>query len=240
MANNAKIAKPKTNWRALTVCLTIVWIGATIYVLNSEFKSEAALVLPIVMVASGFLVFVIFAIIGSITQEKFEVQVLQQSDICAACGSSDNELKYIDYDGFAFVPGVPRLSHRVDRDCGLRCPNRVHRDAETCILDAPRAAFWPPRRRPAVEAYRVRLAAVYVCTSLQSETDVGHEALFAFRNGVPKVEKPARAERERPFYRENLPLLGGWGKTAPFHQEVSCRSGTDASRRRGGGSRGVR
>jgi hypothetical protein len=87
-----------TNWHFMWWPILILWIACGVYVFNSEFESQAGVVLPILMGASLFLVALVSAIAGSIQQEALDMEAtFGHHTSCTMCGKSNVQLELIKF-----------------------------------------------------------------------------------------------------------------------------------------------
>ncbi len=146
-------AKAKTNWNLVIWPILLLWGVSMIYVFNSEFKSQAAVVLPILMVGTAFLVFVANAMAGSIEQARFDMQAAYgDATSCTACGKSGCQLEIVDYEYCLFlgVVAIQRsIAGKLCHDCAMRAINKAFiATIFGCILCPPLILFsWLKRNR---------------------------------------------------------------------------------------------
>jgi hypothetical protein len=112
--------KPKTNWHLVIWPILALWVVTVIYVLRSDWRESAMVVLPMFMAVVVFLVLLLNAIAGSIASRRYELAVLDESSIqCSACSRSDGPLHMIDYHSYMFLGAiVVEVGHR-----GKFCPS---------------------------------------------------------------------------------------------------------------------
>jgi hypothetical protein len=98
----------------------VLWIVAAIYVLTSDWRESATVVLPIFMAAAAFVVILLNAIAGSIAQHRNDLEALDQSTFeCLTCHRSNEPLHVIDYHSYLFLG-----AHR----CSIRPTRKIRRD----------------------------------------------------------------------------------------------------------------
>ena len=99
--------KPKTDWHLVIWPILALWTVAAIYVFTSDWRESASVVLPIFMVVAAFLVFLLNAIAGSISQRRHELAILDESTShCMICSRSDGPLHVIDYHWYLFLGAI--------------------------------------------------------------------------------------------------------------------------------------
>ena len=99
--------KPKTNWHLVLWPILALWIVASIYVYQSDWRESATIALPIFMVVAVFVVFLLNAIAGSIAQRRYELEVIGESIFqCMSCKRSDTPLHMIDYHWYLFLGAI--------------------------------------------------------------------------------------------------------------------------------------
>jgi hypothetical protein len=99
--------KPKTNWNLVLWPILALWIIAATYVLTSEWRDQAAFVLPIFMGVAAFGVCLLNAFAGSIARRRYEMEVLDDSTTrCMSCGSTNGKLHIIDYHWYVFLIAI--------------------------------------------------------------------------------------------------------------------------------------
>jgi hypothetical protein len=144
MATSA--AKAKTNWHLVIWPILVMWIASAVYVYNSEFKDQAAIALPLIMVGAAFLVFVANGIAGSMEQARLDMQAdYGDATECTCCGAPDCELQIIDYEYCLFLAVVViqrSIAGKLCRECAVKAINRAFLTTVFgCILCPPLILF---------------------------------------------------------------------------------------------------
>jgi hypothetical protein len=99
--------KARTNWHLVIWPIIALWICAAIYVFNSEWREASVVALPLFMAAAAFVVFLLNAIAGSITQRRNDLQALDESTSeCMTCNRSQDPLHLIDYHSYLFLGAI--------------------------------------------------------------------------------------------------------------------------------------
>jgi hypothetical protein len=99
--------KARTNWHLVIWPIIALWICAAIYVFNSEWREASAVVLPIFMAVAAFVVFLLNAIAGTISQRRNDLQALDESTSeCMTCNRSNESLHVIDYHSYLFLGAI--------------------------------------------------------------------------------------------------------------------------------------
>jgi hypothetical protein len=111
--------EPKTNWHLVIWPVLTLWVVAAIYVFNSDWKHEAGLLLPILMVVTAFVVLLLNAVAGSIAKRQYQLQMLDESSsACLNCGKTDGPLHLLEYHSYVFLgPIIAQFGK-----CGKYCP----------------------------------------------------------------------------------------------------------------------
>ena len=99
--------KASTNWHLVIWPIIALWIGAAVYVINSDWREASAVVLPIFMAVAAFVVLLLNAVAGSISQRRNDLQALDESTSnCMTCDCSNAPLHVIDYHSYLFLGAI--------------------------------------------------------------------------------------------------------------------------------------
>lgn len=145
--------KAKTSWPLLVWPILILWVIIWMVVPHTEFREQAHVVAPILMVAVAFLVILAHAVAGSITQRRIDLTAIDESTTsCMGCGRDDCELRVIDYQGYVFPLFTTLVYPLVGKFCEA-CARReidrlLRRTLWGCILCPPYIVWaWLHRQR---------------------------------------------------------------------------------------------
>jgi len=129
---NCRVAapKPKTHWRLIIIPILTLWVVAYFYVQHSDYKSEATIMLPILMGIAAFAVLLINAIVGSHQARRLILQAIDESvRRCSECNRGDISLYALEIHSYAFAFWFIQFNHR-----GKFCAD--------CARKLVKRAFW--------------------------------------------------------------------------------------------------
>ena len=152
-----------TNWHFMWWPTLILWIACGFYVFNSEFESQAGIVLPILMGVSLFLVALINAIAGSIQQEALDMKAtFGHQTNCTICGKSDRQLELVKFQ-YCIWLGIfftfhREISGKLCRECAVPAINKAFLlNLFGCILCPPAIVFSFLKRQSIVNKYKIQI-----------------------------------------------------------------------------------
>ncbi len=142
-ANDTKV---KTNWNLVIWPIITLWVISWVFIQVSEFKSVAAIMMPILMVATAFAVFLLHAVAGSVAQRRMDLQAIHNKDTsCTQCGASRCDLHVVDYQWYLFLVTIVfqfGIVGKFCKDCARSNVDKMFRKTMWGSILCPPIILW--------------------------------------------------------------------------------------------------